>query len=286
MDATFVRARDRAQGTQIDNAEKLESLNTRRRTSGLNSGGLFSELNRPCRITSGRCERPIVATIVDVEQANAAFCSVAVPEEPEDIKALVLAPDAIVVSWRPPRRPNGLVQTYTVYGKLTDSSSQESFRRVSVPSGQLYHEMRNLRSGQRYEFWVTAATSVGEGPPSKRAVQTPDIKAAARVASFSRGVSVVQKQDIELDCRVAGLPLPQRTWKVNDRVIPSGSPRIKFLGTGAIRIESVKESDAANYSCHVTNSYGKDHVDYALTIASDPSTVRRSPNSLIRLRSS
>lgn len=47
---------------------------------------------------------------------------VAVPEEPEDIKALVLAPDAIIVSWRPPRKPNGLVQTYTVYGKLKDSS--------------------------------------------------------------------------------------------------------------------------------------------------------------------
>lgn len=59
----------------------------------------------------------------------------------------------------------------------------------------------------------------------------------------------------------------------SDRVISSGSPRIKFLGSGAIRIESVKETDAANYTCHVTNSYGKDHVEYALTIASDPSTV-------------
>lgn len=145
------------------------------------------------------------------------------PEEPEDIKALVLAPDAIIVSWRPPRKPNGLVQTYTVYGKLKESSvsstkhfrncypsikitsyyivlghamhtirkaerfqeltatscqfqSKENLRRVSVPSGQLYHEVRNLRSGQRYEFWVTASTSVGEGPPSKRALQTPDTK--------------------------------------------------------------------------------------------------------------
>ncbi|XP_022661612.1 Down syndrome cell adhesion molecule-like protein Dscam2 isoform X3 [Varroa destructor] len=203
------------------------------------------------------------------------FCRTheSVPEEPEDIKALVLASDAIIVSWRPPRKPNGLVQTYTVYEKLKDSFNKENSRRVSVPSGQLYHEVRNLRSGQRYEFWVTASTSVGEGPPSKRAFQTPDIKAPARVASFSRGISVVQKQDIELDCRVAGLPFPQRTWKINDRVISSGSPRIKMLASGAIRIENVKDSDAAKYTCHVANSYGKDHVEYALTIASDPSTV-------------
>lgn len=46
-----------------------------------------------------------------------------------------------------------------------------------------------------------------------------------------------------------------------------------MLASGAIRIENVKDSDAAKYTCHVANSYGKDHVEYALTIASDPSTV-------------
>ncbi|XP_028968106.1 Down syndrome cell adhesion molecule-like protein Dscam2 [Galendromus occidentalis] len=209
------------------------------------------------------------------QQSEPVFCKTheSIPEEPEDIKALVLAPDAIILSWRPPRRPNGIIQSYTVYGRLKDNNSKDSSRRVSVPAGQLFHEMRNLRSGQRFEFWVSASTAVGEGPPSKKALQTPDVKAPARVASFSRAVSVVQKQDVELDCRIAGLPLPQRTWKVNERIISSGSPRIKFLGTGAIRIENVKDSDAANYSCHVSNSYGKDHVEYHLSIASDPSTV-------------
>lgn len=63
--------------------------------------------------------------------------------------------------------------------------NKENSRRVSVPSGQLYHEVRNLRSGQRYEFWVTASTSVGEGPPSKRAFQTPDIKGTFAIRKLS-----------------------------------------------------------------------------------------------------
>lgn len=35
-------------------------------------------------------------------------------------------------------------------------------------------EMRRLKEFQRYEFWVTASTVVGEGQPSYRVNQSPN----------------------------------------------------------------------------------------------------------------
>lgn len=42
------------------------------------------------------------------------FCF-SVPEAPAAIKALVMSAESILVSWKPPTQPNGLVIQYTVY---------------------------------------------------------------------------------------------------------------------------------------------------------------------------
>lgn len=40
-------------------------------------------------------------------------------------------------------------------------------------AGDLALEVRRLKESERLDFWVTAATSVGEGPPSARVSQAP-----------------------------------------------------------------------------------------------------------------
>ena len=42
-----------------------------------------------------------------------------------------------------------------------------------ISSEYTSHEVRNLREGRRYEFWVTASTSIGEGQSTKVVSQTP-----------------------------------------------------------------------------------------------------------------
>ena len=37
------------------------------------------------------------------------------PEAPSAVKALVMSADSILVSWKPPEQPNGIVSQYTVY---------------------------------------------------------------------------------------------------------------------------------------------------------------------------
>ncbi|KAL3253521.1 hypothetical protein MRX96_054575 [Rhipicephalus microplus] len=137
-----------------------------------------------------------------------------VPEAPADIKALVLAPDAILISWLPPPRANGILQRYTVYNRVHSQASNQQVsgalpaRPVSVPASHFWHETRGLRTGQRYEFWATASTGAGEGPATRIITQSPEVRAPARIASFSREVSVALKQDLELPCRTAGQPTP------------------------------------------------------------------------------
>ncbi|XP_064472105.1 cell adhesion molecule Dscam1-like isoform X2 [Ornithodoros turicata] len=191
----------------------------------------------------------------------------AVPEAPEDIKALVLAPDAILVSWKPPRLPNGIVQKYTVYSRSHGYGKQAAAtRHVPVPSSQFWHETRGLRTGLRYDFWVTASTSAGEGPATRIVTQSPDIRAPARIASFSKEMRVPSKQDLELPCRAAGQPTPAREWRRRDRPV-SDSERIKLLPSGTLRIDSIEQDDSGNYSCVVHNLYGRDAILYSVFIA-------------------
>ncbi|XP_054926804.1 cell adhesion molecule Dscam1-like isoform X1 [Dermacentor andersoni] len=194
-----------------------------------------------------------------------------VPEAPADIKALVLAPDAILISWLPPPKAKGVLQRYTVYSRVhahapnQQASGGVPARPVSVPSSQFWHETRGLRTGQRYEFWVTASTGAGEGPATRIVTQSPEVRAPARIASFSREVSVALKQDLELPCRTAGQPTPVREWRTSSGALRD-SERVRVLPSGTLHIEAAEARDAANYSCHAHNLYGRDAVHYAVRV--------------------
>ncbi|KAH9368881.1 hypothetical protein HPB48_004380 [Haemaphysalis longicornis] len=280
----------------------------------------------------------------------------AVPEAPEDIKALVLAPDAILVSWLPPAKVRGVLQRYTVYSRLHAYAENQPSgvgmpaRPVAVPSSQFWHETRGLRTGQRYEFWVTASTGAGEGPATRIVTQSPEIRAPARIASFSRDVTVALKHDLELPCRTAGansgpsgrarglqemgaansfppivrgglqhksvafwapVKWASRSLHLEHAAAASGFPvvpllfycvqiersrrsprlfrskwapgrslrtrsagggplreneRLRVLPSGTLRIETAEPEDAANYSCHAHNLYGRDAVHYTVQV--------------------
>jgi len=82
------------------------------------------------------------------------------PSQPNAIKALLSSPDSVLVSWKPPKEPNGLIRKYTVYRKTSSDIEVNTF---TVPSHLTYHKTNNLLRGIKYDFWVTASTSVGEG---------------------------------------------------------------------------------------------------------------------------
>lgn len=92
------------------------------------------------------------------------------PEAPIAVKALVMSGDSILVSWRPPSQPNGVISQYTIYTKAEDSDQPISQK---VPPNQLTHEASGLNEKHRYDFWVTASTNIGEGQASKIVALAP-----------------------------------------------------------------------------------------------------------------
>lgn len=95
------------------------------------------------------------------------------PEAPIAIKALVMSAESILVSWRPPTQPNGVISQYTVYTKPDNTEEPISQK---VPPNQFTYEATNLDKQRRYEFWVTASTNIGEGEASKIATLAPNIR--------------------------------------------------------------------------------------------------------------
>ncbi|GAB6024302.1 hypothetical protein CHUAL_008994 [Chamberlinius hualienensis] len=95
-----------------------------------------------------------------------------VPGPPSAIKALVMSSDAILLSWRPPSSPNGLITKYTAYIRSSAKGNQKGVSHT-VPPTQLYYECRGLEEELHYDLWITASTSVGEGEATDVINQSP-----------------------------------------------------------------------------------------------------------------
>lgn len=48
----------------------------------------------------------------------------AVPDAPERIKAVTKSDSVVIISWLPPRRPNGIVTKYTVFVRVLENNQE------------------------------------------------------------------------------------------------------------------------------------------------------------------
>ncbi|XP_043680301.1 Down syndrome cell adhesion molecule-like protein Dscam2 isoform X1 [Vespula pensylvanica] len=188
------------------------------------------------------------------------------PEAPIAVKALVMSPESILVSWRPPNQPNGVISQYTVYTKADNVEEPTSQK---VPPNQLTYEATGLDKQRRYEFWVTASTNIGEGEASKIVTLGPSVRVPAKIASFDDKFTATYKEDVKLPCLAVGVPLPEVTWKVRGSVLQP-SDRLRQLPEGSLFIKEVDRADAGEYSCYVENSFGHDTVTHQLIVNAPP----------------
>uniref|UniRef100_A0A182K7K5 Down syndrome cell adhesion molecule n=1 Tax=Anopheles christyi TaxID=43041 RepID=A0A182K7K5_9DIPT len=188
-----------------------------------------------------------------------------VPEAPTGVKALVMSEGSILVSWQPPAQPNGLILQYTVYIKSGDQEPK-SFK---VPSYQINYEASGLEKNQKYEFWVTASTTIGEGQSSKTLSAMPSDKVPAKIASFDDKFTATFKEDAKLPCLAVGSPTPDITWKIKGvEFVPN--ERIRQLPEGSLFIKDVIRQDAGDYTCTAENSIAKDSITHRLIVLAPP----------------
>ncbi|XP_049852755.1 Down syndrome cell adhesion molecule-like protein 1 homolog [Schistocerca gregaria] len=187
-----------------------------------------------------------------------------VPDEPADIKALVVDSETILLSWRPPKHPNGILTKYKVYIKSLDGFglTRDDF---DVPAGQTVFRVSHLSAQHRYLLWVSAATAAGEGAASRRVSQAPSGRAPARVAAFSRQLAAPPHATLSLPCLAVGQPPPLRRWTKDGSAVESSS-RVRINEEWLLTISPTQISDTGQYTCCAENAFGSDQVVYSVTI--------------------
>jgi Down syndrome cell adhesion molecule-like protein 1 len=92
----------------------------------------------------------------DGVRSAAIFCTTDqdTPDGPTGVKALIMSKESILVSWKPPVQPNGIIIKYKVYMK---SSVEKETKEIEVPANQMSYEASGLNENL-YEFWVSGMT--------------------------------------------------------------------------------------------------------------------------------
>ncbi|XP_022178264.1 Down syndrome cell adhesion molecule-like protein Dscam2 [Myzus persicae] len=196
-------------------------------------------------------------------QSNPVYCLTEqdVPGPPDNVKALTVTSSSILVSWMQPKHPNGVIIKYTVYVKHNKIVEKE----IVFGDKSTKIEVRRLKEFQRYEFWVTASTVVGEGQPSFRVNQSPNSRAPARVASFGEHVNTVVGSTCMIECYKVGMPTPGIVWKKPDDI------ETKVLSDGSLSVGPVVDKTySGNYTCHVENIFGRDQISYTVNVLYPP----------------
>lgn len=192
-----------------------------------------------------------------------------IPGAPQSVKGLAMTESSILISWQHPEEPNGKILEYTVYIRDTDRNRDIAPKSYKVNVVQMSYHVDNLNQKTRYEFWVTAHTSIGEGAPSAKATIQPTSRIPAKIASFDEIFTVPANRDIKMPCIAVGSPAPETVWKVNEEDFVK-TDKMRLLPDGSLHITNVSKDDAGSYKCIVNNKFGQDMVTHTLVVNGPP----------------
>ncbi|XP_049798773.1 Down syndrome cell adhesion molecule-like protein Dscam2 [Schistocerca nitens] len=202
--------------------------------------------------------------------SNSVFCNTEqdVPGPPAGIKALSLTSDSVLVSWLPPKYPNGIITQYTVYCKKKHHPPRSQPVIFQVSLSVTMHEVRGLKELEQYDFWVTASTVAGEGDSTRLVSQAPNSRAPARIASFSQILHRALKSSVTVPCIAVGNPTPNVQWLRGKQILHSEA---KYsISQGSLHISKLEKENEGNFSCTAKNLFGEDQVRYQIIVLMPP----------------
>lgn len=132
----------------------------------------------------------------------------------------------------------------------------------------LLYEVRGLMENRKYDFWVTASTSKGEGEATSVVSQTTNTRAPAKIASFSQTIKIAVRSSISLECVAVGNPTPRTRWITNDQPV-TFSPYYA-ISQGLLKVHNVEPNLSGNYTCSAKNLFGEDEISYTLIVLQTP----------------
>lgn len=100
------------------------------------------------------------SSIVDTRTSEQAPSS-----PPLHVEARMLGPSTMLVQWKPPEEPNGLIRGYRVYYTSESDTPLSAWQKHNTDDSQLT-TISDLATDITYSLRVLGFTSVGDGPPS------------------------------------------------------------------------------------------------------------------------
>ncbi|XP_077420813.1 immunoglobulin superfamily DCC subclass member 4 isoform X4 [Vanacampus margaritifer] len=85
---------------------------------------------------------------------------------PHELRLSAIDSSSVLVSWRPPLEPNGVIVGYRILFSSNLSQPEHLWRNLSQDGSLTSVELRGLSSGTHYFFKLGASTEVGAGPYS------------------------------------------------------------------------------------------------------------------------
>lgn len=101
------------------------------------------------------------SSIVDTRTSEQAPSS-----PPLHVEARMLGPSTMLVQWKPPEEPNGLIRGYRVYYTSESGDPLSAWQKHNTDDSQLT-TISDLTTDITYSLRVLGFTSVGDGPPSE-----------------------------------------------------------------------------------------------------------------------
>lgn len=189
----------------------------------------------------------------------------AVPDAPELVKSVVNTESSVIISWLPPRRPNGLITKYNVYIRVLEKGQELKILKEVLPAHNRHFEAKDLNFRETYEAWVTASTRVGQGPSTAVIKLVPSTTIPAAIISFSQTLSANWRSDIKLACVFVGNPKSSAEWKILNTRSKKQFP-LEVNSENTLTLRNIQRSHEGNYSCIVRNPMGSDHIVYQLFV--------------------
>ncbi|XP_012669614.2 phosphatidylinositol phosphatase PTPRQ [Otolemur garnettii] len=94
-------------------------------------------------------------------------------DPPKDVHYVNLSSSSIILYWKPPLKPNGIIQFYSVYYRNSSGTFMQNFTldEVTIDNMAISAIIDKLAIFSHYTFWLTASTSCGNGNKSSDIVQ-------------------------------------------------------------------------------------------------------------------
>ena len=93
------------------------------------------------------------------------MCFVTAPSPPRSLMIVDVTATEVTLSWMPPDTPNGIISSYRVQYRRTDSSSPD-YTSLDTRTTDLTYTVTGLSTNTLYNFRVRADTQGGRSDPS------------------------------------------------------------------------------------------------------------------------